>query len=290
MNSGVNNFNNNIRNQNKNIYGMNNNFSSNKPLNNFNPNLIKKGNNQQQNGPSLLNRNKNGGPIKIKNNNYMNNLSKKPNTPDLNHYNSTATNFMENNHNRFKYNTNNNKKDIKNNTMSNGFGYTGANNYNRKMGIQRPSTAPRKEKNNLDWENNKLNMNKNSNQYSNNFGKRMRYNQRPSSAGGKNKNNGYGYANNMNRNGIGKNLSNVNMNKNKKNMKVGINKRLHSPQIYSNSNGLGFNSNNPNNNKKFNPAKHRMPSPVIKSNNYMKRPPLPNSGPRIRNSKNDKLI
>ena len=280
--SGGNNFNKNIINQNR----MNNNYNSNKPLNNFNPNLIKHKENHQTN--SILGKN---GPIKIKNNNYINNLSKKPTTPDLSHYNNTGNGFMDNiEHNRFKYNVNN-KKDIKNNTMSNGFGYTGANNYNRKMGIQRPSTAPRKDKNNnFDFENNnKLNMNKNSNQYANNFGKPIRYNQRPSSAGGKNKN-GYGYVNNMNRNGIGKNLSNINMNKNKKNMKVGINKRLPSPQIYSNSNGLGFNSNNPNNNKKFNPAKHRMPSPVIKSNNYMKRPPLPNSGPRIRNSKNDKLI
>ena len=292
MNSGVNNFNNNIRNQNKNIYGMNNNFSSNKPLNNFNPNLIKKGNNQQQNGPSLLNRNKNGGPIKIKNNNYMNNLSKKPNTPDLNHYNSTATNFMENNHNRFKYNTNNNKKDIKNNTMSNGFGYSGAaNNYNRKMGVQRPSTAPQKDKNSSNMgNNNKLNINRSNQFANNNIGKPIRYNQRPSSAGGKNKND-FGYANNINRNGISKNLSNANMNKSKKNnMGIGLNKRLASPQIYSNSNNMGFNNNNHNNNlRKYNPAKHRIPSPVIKPSNHGKRPPLPNSGPRIRNNKNDKF-
>ena len=32
------------------------------------------------------------------------------------------------------------------NTMSSGFGYTGINNYNKKIGIQRPSTAPHKEK------------------------------------------------------------------------------------------------------------------------------------------------
>ena len=279
MSSGGNNFNKNIGNQNR----MNNNFSSNnKPLNNFNPNLIK----HKETTPSLLNKNKNSGPIKIKNNNYINNLSKKPNTPDLNHYYSTGTGFMDNNgHNRFKYNGNNNKKDIKNNTMSNGFGYPMANNYNRKMGIQRPSTAPKKEKNNFGLENNnKINRN---NQYGNNFTKPTKFNQRPSSAGGKNKN-GYGYSNNINKNGIGKNLNN-NMNKNKKNMGIGINKRLPSPQIYSNSNGLGFNSNNYPNKNKFNPAKHRMPSPVIKSNNIMKRPPLPNSGPRIHANKNDKF-
>jgi hypothetical protein len=54
----------------------------------------------------------------------MNNLSTKQNTPVLNHCNSTATNFMEINHNRFKSNTNNNKKDINNKKMSNGFGYS----------------------------------------------------------------------------------------------------------------------------------------------------------------------
>ena len=280
MNSGGNNFNKNMINQNR----INNNIASNKPLNNFNPSLIKNKDNSQT-GPSLLNKNKNSGPIKIKNNNYINNLSKKPNTPDLNHYYNTGTGFMDNNiHNRFKYNTNNNKKDIKNNTMSNGFGYPVANNYNRKIGIQRPSTAPKKEKNNgFGGENSKLNRN---NHYANNFAKPIKFNQRPSSAGGKNKN-GYGYSNNINKNGIGKNLNNPNMNKNKKNMGFGINKRLPSPQIYSNSNDLGFNNNQ--NKNKYNPAKHRMPSPVIKSNNFMKRPPLPNSGPRIRTNKNDKF-
>ena len=74
--------------------------------------------------------------------------SKKPTTPDLNHYNNTG--FIDNNniHNRFKYNhntANNSKsKEIKNNTMSNGFGYSGMNNYNRKIGIQRPSTASKR--------------------------------------------------------------------------------------------------------------------------------------------------
>ena len=81
------------------------------------------------------------------------------------------------------------------------------------------------------------------------------------------------------------------MNKNKKNMGMGINKRLASPQVYPNSNNnYGFNNNYPNNMRtKFNPARHRMPSPVIKPTNFGKRPPLPNSGPRIRNNKNDKF-
>jgi hypothetical protein len=240
----------------------------------------------QQNGISLLNRNKSGGPIKIKNNNYINGLNKKPNTPVLNHYNNTGTGFMEN-HNRFKYNMN--KKDIKNDTMANGFGYSGANNYNKKMGIQRPSTAPQKDKNIVNPQN-KIGNNRNNNEYINNFIKPARFNQRPSSAGGKNKN-PYGLANNINRKGIGKNLSNSNMNKPKKNMGIGLNKRLASPQIQSSMNNMGFNNNNQNNNMrmKFNPAKHRMPSPISKGNNIGKRPPLPNSGQRIRTNKSDKF-
>ena len=160
------------------------------------------------------------------------------------------------------------------------------------MGVQRPSTAPQKDKNSSNMgNNNKLNINRSNQFANNNVGKPIRYNQRPSSAGGKNKND-FGYANNINRNGISKNLSNANMNKNKKNnMGIGINKRLASPQIYPNSNNMGFNNNSHNNNlrTKYNPAKHRIPSPVIKSNLHGKRPPLPNSGPRIRNNKNDKF-
>ena len=157
-------------------------------MNNFNPNLIKKGNNQQQNGPTLLNRNKNGGPIKIKSNNYMNNLSKKPNKPDLNYYNSTATNFMENNINRFKYNTNNIKKDIKIIKCQ------------RTLDIPGPLTIiiekwGKKDKNSSNMgNNNKLNLNRSNQFANNNIGKPIKYNQRPSSTGGKNKND-YGYAN-----------------------------------------------------------------------------------------------
>ena len=46
--------------------------------------------------------------------------------------------------------------------------------------------------------------------------------------------------------------------------------------------------NNWNLSNKINPAKHRMPSPVIKSN-IGKRPPLPNSGQRIHLNKNEKF-
>ena len=287
-NSGGNNFNNLGR---QNLYNNNSSSSiNNKPLNNFNPSLIKRRGTPQSGGTSLLNRNQPSGPVKIKNNNRFNINSKKPTTPDLNHYNNTG--FIDNNniHNRFKYNhntTNNSKsKEIKNNTMSNGFGYSGMNNYNRKIGIQRPSTAPQKDKGQND---NKTNNGYNSRRSKLNSGNKndrvIKYNQRPSSAGGKSKNL-YG----SNNNGTNKNINNVNINKNgKKNIGNGINKRLASPQIYSSSNSMGFNNNNNNNMKtKYNPAKNRIPSPMIKSHNY-KRPPLPNSGPRIRNNKKDKF-
>ena len=291
-NNSGNNFNKNIRGNKMqgNNYGANN-----KPLNNFNPDLIRpKG--IQHPDSSLINRKKNGGPIKIKNNNYINNLNKKPNTPDLNHYNYNSGGFMDNNQNqnpnRYKNNINiqNNKKDIKNDTMASGWGFPSKNNYNRKIGSGpiRPSTAPQKDKitqvsHNTNM-NNKINPSR-SNQFANNVNKIGKFNQRPSSAGGKGQN--QGYANNMNRNGL-KNISKNNKNK-KNNINTGINKRLASPQIYPNTNGIAYNGNNQNNMKnKFNPAKHRMPSPVIKSN-FGKRPPLPNSGQKILMNKSEKF-
>ena len=295
--------NNSSNNFNKNIRGnkiQNNNYGTNKPLNNYNPNLIRpKG--MQQSDSSFLNRNKNGGPVKIKNNNYINNLSKKPNTPDLNHYNYNSGNYLGDNNqnqnpNRYKNNINiqNNKKDIKNDTMASGWGFPSKNNYNRKIGAGpiRPSTAPQKDKithtsvPHNSSTNTKINPSR-SNQFANNTNKIGRFNQRPSSAGGKSQNQGYGYANNMNRNGV-KNIS-KNIKTKKNNISTGINKRLASPQIYPNANGIGFNGNNQNNIKsKINPAKHRMPSPVIKSN-IGKKPPLPNNGQRIHLNKSEKF-
>ena len=304
VNNTGNNFNKNIRSnkmQNSNNFGMNN-----KPLNNYNPKLIKpKG--IQHTDSSILNTNKNGGPIKIKNNNYINNLSKKPNTPDINHYNYNSNNYMDNNNqnqnpNRYINNPNlnnmNSKKDIKNDTMAQGWGFhMKNNNYNRKIGSNpvRPSTAPQKDKisyihNSNNVNNTKINPSR-SNQFANNNNinknKIGRFNQRPSSAGGKSQNQGYGYVNNMNRSGnkFNKNLKTKKSN----NISTGINKRLASPQMFNNANGIGFNGNNQNNLKnKFNPAKNRMPSPVVKSN-IGKRPPIPNSGQRIHMNKSEKF-
>ena len=207
---------------------------------------------------------------------------------------------MDNNQNpnRFKYNTNNistnNKKDFKNDTMANGWGYSSKNNFNRKIVPPRPSTAPQKDKNiihnpnSISMNNNKLNNLNRSNQFANNMNNNKigRYNQRPSSAGGKSQNQGYGYVNNMNRSGVKNMAKNKNVKKN--NLNTGINKRLASPQIYNN--GIGFNNNNNQNNirNKFNPAKHRMPSPVIKSN-IGKRPLIGNNGQRLHMNKSEKF-
>ena len=253
-----NNFNINIRNK--------NNFTANKPLNNYNPDLIKNKAARPQTGPSLLNSNKNNGPIKIKNNFIYNNNQKKPNTPDFNHYNNTAIGFLDSNKLKFSQ-----QKDIKNNTMSNGFAYNGMNNYKKKIGIQRPSTAPQKDKYHTKAESTNINMNKENNQYGSNIGKGVKYNQRPSSAGGKNKkDNKYGYMNNINKN------YNYNINKNvKNNLSTGIYGRLASPQIHPNKNNFGIN-NKAGIKQIYNPAKHRVPSPVINPN-FGKKNPLSNN-------------
>ena len=76
---------------------------------------------------------------------------------DLNHYNHNSgggylldNNNQNQNPNRYKNNINiqNNKKDIKNDTMATGWGFLSKNNYNKKFvsGPIRPSTAPQKDK------------------------------------------------------------------------------------------------------------------------------------------------
>ena len=314
-----------IQRQNKNMY-------NNRPLNNFNPNLIKrKGTPQLVGHTSLLDRNQPSGPVKIKNGNKYNNnyiinnnginnhtQKKKPTTPDLNLNHRQKHDFIDinnntngnMNHHKYKYNGNMNINSYNfnnraNNTMPNGFGYTGGpNNYKKSnpnsLGMARPSTAPHKDKE-------KLIKNSTKSSYQNNYQRMgLKHNQRPSSAGGKNKNMyGNNFNNNINNNrigglGLGKNLSNANMNtKNRKKKLINeINKRLSTPQINnsnSNSNMMGFNNNmnnNYGNNNNFRPkinqAKNRIPSPMIKSNNNYRRPPLPNKN-RIRTNKSDKF-
>jgi hypothetical protein len=287
-NSSANNFK--ISRQNKNNYRNNNDNNSimnKKPLNNFNPNLIRRKGTPQADVSSFLKKNEKGGPIKIINNIKSDSVSKKPTTPILYHYNNTG--FIDKNHNKYKYNTNisNSKpKEIKNNTMSNGFGYSGINNFNRKIGIQRPSTAPHKDKEkNKDNKNNyryKINIGNIRQSKVNNFDRGIKFNKRPNSAGGNNKND---YI--INNSAINRDINKQNENNNiiRNNYGIGINKRLASPQINSSSN-MGFNNNNMKH--KFNPSKYRIPSPVVKSKNY-KRPPLPNRGPKIITDKRKKF-
>jgi hypothetical protein len=57
---------------------------------------------------------------------------------------------------------------------------------------------------------------------------------------------------------------------------------------FNNNMNISYGNNNSLKNK-INPAKNRMPSPMIKSNNNYKRPPLPNNKNRIRTNKSDKF-
>ena len=148
----------------------------------------------------------------IPNNNHNHPNKKKPTTPDLNLNHRQKHDFLDfnnnmningnfNNNKHYKYSNNNSSINIANNTMPNGFGYTGGpNNYkksnNNSSGITRPSTAPHKDKEKM--------IKNNKNNYQNNYGRMpLRHNQRPSSAGGKNNNKNL-YANNYGNNNMNK--------------------------------------------------------------------------------------
>ena len=259
-----------------------------KPLNNFNPNLIRrKGTPQSTSNNQYLNRNQINGPVRIQNNNYL--IDKKPNTPDLTHYSSSAgfkindknkntnNNFNNNfisNSKGMNFNNFNNKYAIMNNnnpSKSNGFEY---NNKNKQL-IPRPSTAPHKDK--TDNNNKPSNANCNVNYYYNgtkndnivNNLMMNKLNQRPMSAGKEDNDNN-------NNNLDNRYILNKNANINISNM--GLGKRLPSPKINSNlennmmdnkikrsyNRGNGFGGNN-----------HNLLKPKNMKN---KRPPLPNSG------------
>ena len=299
-------------NYNNNVYNGYNNIIKNKPLNNFNPKLIKK-NGTTQAGHTLLNRNKNNleeGPVKIKKNNYLKNVNsnnanpnynsnKKPTTPDLNHYNTTG--FLSDNHN---YNTNNSMNktssstilgargnSLQKNNKSNGiFGY-GAKNNNNKFPIKRPATAPHKDKVKVPAKaiNNK---NYGTSDKKSKIGK---FNQRPQSAEGKNNKNiykNYNSANNYSNGTMGynKSIGNSNMMGIINNKKYGINniknnlqnKRINSPINVGNSN---INTKNLFNGSKYNNPKYRMPSPVVKQVNNIQRKNIMGNGAKIGTNK-----
>ena len=300
-------------NYNNNIHNGYNNIIKNKPLNNFNPDLIKK-KGTPQTGHTLLNRNKSNleeGPVKIKKNNYLKNVNsnstnfnynsnKKPTTPDLNHYSTTG--FLSENN----YNTNNSMtktssssifgargNSLQKNNKSNGiFGYGTKNNNSNKFPIKRPATAPHKDK--VKVPSKALN-NKNYG-ISDKKPKIGKFNQRPQSAEGKNNKNiykNYNNANNYGNNGLmgyNKNLSNSNMGGIINNKKYGINniknnlqnKRINSPINVGNSN---INTKNLFNGSKYNNPKYRMPSPVIKQVNNIQRKNIIGNGTKIGTNK-----
>ena len=302
---------------NNNIHNGYNNIIKNKPLNNFNPNLIKK-KGTPQTGHTLLNRNKSNieeGPVKIKKNNYVKNINnnstnfnynsnKKPTTPDLNHYSTTG--FLS--ENNTIYNTNNsmtktNSSSIlgargnslqKSNKTNGIFGYGTKSNVKNKYSIKRPATAPHKDK--VKVPAGAINK-KNYGMSGDKKQKIGKFNQRPQSAEGKNNKNIYknynshnNYNSNMNNmNGImgyNKNLSgNIAgyINNNKKyginNIKNNLqNKRINSPMNVGNSN---VNNKNIFNGPKYNNPKYRMPSPMIKQVNNIQRKNIVGNGTKM---------
>ena len=263
----------------------------NKPLNNFNPNLIKrKGqDSSRDNYPSshpLFNKNKSKENVPVKIKNYNNNYSniKKPTTPVLNHNNNNSSNIFKDNFNSsqsstIRYNSTKKLSSSSNNFNSTSSGISFNNNnvntknsgYNRysnsynKSASDRPSTAPQKEYNNskINCQNTGINFNSNLNSKTkkNKNGIKSKVNQRPLSAENKKYKNNFGknYNNNMNSNMKANNYYN-NIYGTRSNNSNSINKE--------GMKGMNQNNMKTNNNlHKFNIAKQRRPSPVIKSDN-----------------------
>ena len=262
-----------------------NNNTLNKPLNNFNPNLIGTKNyppsgrdSYKSSSHPFFNKNKNkkNAPIKIKNyNNQKSPNIKKPTTPVVNH-NNNSINFTSkdniNSNNNTKNNTIRFNSTKKASTFSNfnsaSTGISFNNNINMKKKInnyksnsERPSTAPHKDKKNVKI-NNGINFNSNLNPKNNKNIKtpiKSNINQRPLSAENKNR-----LKNKINN--FGKNIS-INNNNLKYNNYYN--------NIYGTSNS-NYNSKEmtqsnikSNNIQKFNLAKQRRPSPIIKPENIL---------------------
>ena len=151
-------------------YNILDNKSITKPINNFNPNLMKKTQNKQNTQNYLINTKKSNnlynrpksqnGPIKIKNDYSL----KKPSTPDqINHIRNNNNNINQ----KSKYN---NLYNPINHSL-----YSGSKTPNRNDNNiinNRPSTAPQKDKNNIYGNNNNFNNNKYGNNkkgFNNNF-------------------------------------------------------------------------------------------------------------------------
>ena len=257
------------KNNNNNNYDSNNeNYNNNimnKPLNNFNPNLIKRKGTPIAGRQLIKYNNINGHPIKVKDSIFMSSDNKKPSTPDM----------VTSNKSGNKYFYNQKKNNTMNNLSSNSIGYN-PNNYNKnnktknKKFMQRPATAPQKDKQknnnnintNISYQNSNNNFDSKKNGV-NNFNKNVfKTNQRPSSAGNKN-NNVFN-----SKNEITKHHSSFNFGQKKQKTKKGYNitKRLNSPQIFGGNKIIISN-----NGTKFNVARYRLPSPLMKSGTLPKK-------------------
>jgi hypothetical protein len=247
--------------QNKNLYNINvNNYniSSNKPVNNFNPHLIKRKGTPTAGHQSIKVNNVNNNPVKIKNDIII--KSKKPSTPDM-IINKSSSMVSNNSNMGQKINSTNTlfKSAILNNNSTQLNKIKKVKNYEY---IQRPSTAPHKDKTAKDKRGIPImNIIQDSKKTINNYNKNVhKVSQRPASAGQgknyhKNENNkaGISVANFCKKMEI--ELGNKYINSISK-------KRMVSPQMSSNNKiGLGNSINSP----KFNIAKYRVPSPMIKS-------------------------
>ena len=295
-----------LLNENKNSYNnyYNNNLDGNYYLNNFNPNLVKKKDNPKGITTNQINKLKNNIPIKIKNNNFIHTnmtKTKKPHTPDLQHYRNNGLlndnmqrNMNNNNNNNLRTNSSFNKYGINNNRLKTpnlipnsilGYNFGNDENYlyneNLNKIKSRPSTAPQKNKvNNSKNHNNQIYQMNNFNNYKANYvyqgnmgginnTKIVKMNQRPMSASGKNNINNN---NKINTNSMMKyKYNNMNMADNNIGNLIGqkLTKRLSSPQL------------NPdikiNNNNNFGMMQRQNYNRInMKINSRAKRPPLPN--------------
>ena len=256
--------------------------SNNKPLNNFNPNLIKRKGTPTAGHQTIKINNINNNPVKLKNNFIPNANYKKPSTPDV-IINKSVTVMRNNNYiignNLFNSNSsiNLNKSAHFGNKLKRIRNYS-INNSNGNM--LRPSTAPHKgdkEKSSKDKKRKQIiHQIHESTKGINNFNKNIfKMNLRPSSAG-PGKNNNLNNTNNREKkvydsikyNNI--NNSNIIHLGNKEGVDEGNKyknafgkKRLGSPPVLNNNKIIIGN-----NNIKYNFGKQRLPSPMIKTNNW----------------------
>ena len=292
MNNKSNNANNNPENNIRTSYVLGNNkknqnyinsSSLNKPLNNFNPNLIgmknhpTPGRDNFKSSHPLFNKNKNkkNAPIKIKN--YNNNSHKysnikKPTTPVVSHTNNSINftskdNITNTKNTPIRYNSTKKSSSFSNNFNSTSTGISFNSNSISKKNInksnsERPSTAPHKDKTKII--NNGINFNSNLSPKNNKNIKtpiKSKINQRPLSAENKNKiknktnNFGKSYLSNNNQN-------NLKFNNYYNNLYGTGNNNYNSKEMSQNN----IKSNNL---QKYNLAKQRRPSPIIKTDNIL---------------------